>query len=69
MDGTEIWSVEEADGYGGEIRRGEGGSNWDSCAAWGVSRQITHLTPTPPPLSLPSPKNKKKSAREADAGH
>lgn len=27
------YSVEEADGYGREIRRGERGSNWDSCAA------------------------------------
>lgn len=55
MDGTQIWIAEEADGYGGEMRRDERGSNWDSCAAWGVSSQITHLTHTPstPLLSQP----------------
>ena len=71
MDGTEIWSVEEADGYEGEIRREERGSNWDSCSAWGVSSRITHLTPSPATASslTPHPGKIKKSAREPDAGH
>ena len=71
MDGTEIWSVEEADGYEGEIRREERGSNWDSCSAWGVSSRITHLTPSPAtaPSTTPPPRHPKKKPTAPEAGH
>lgn len=61
IDGTEAVSAEEADGFGGKIRRQERGSNWDSCAARGTSSQITHLAPSP---SNPLPTASKNCLKE-----